>query len=59
MYQVTVVFLQELDYQEFKMFAMACIDRQTEIEQKRMRHKRKKGEGQGQGEEERGWCVVQ
>ena len=27
--------LQELDYQEFKMFAMACIDRQNEIEQKK------------------------
>lgn len=26
--------LQELDYQEFKMFAMACIDKQTEQERK-------------------------
>ena len=25
---------QELDYQEFKMFAMACIDKQSELEEK-------------------------
>ena len=27
--------LQELDYKEFRMFAMACIDRQMELEQKK------------------------
>jgi hypothetical protein len=26
---------QELDYKEFKMFAMACIDRQMEIEERK------------------------
>lgn len=26
---------QELDYQEFRMFAMACIDRQNELQRKR------------------------
>ena len=29
--------LQELDYQEFRMFAMACIDRQNEMKEKRER----------------------
>lgn len=27
--------MQELDYKEFRMFGMACIDRQMELEQKR------------------------
>ena len=27
-----LLLFQELDYSEFKMFAMACIDRQSEIE---------------------------
>ena len=26
---------EELDYKEFKMFAMACIDKQREMEEKR------------------------
>ena len=26
---------QELDYQEFRMFAMACIDRQNEMKERR------------------------
>lgn len=29
------VWLQELDYQEFRMFAMACIDKQNEMKEKR------------------------
>ncbi|XP_077992178.1 EF-hand calcium-binding domain-containing protein 9-like [Glandiceps talaboti] len=34
---------QELDYKEFKMFAMACIDKQTEIElQKRAKLEKKR-----------------
>lgn len=48
--------MQELDYQEFKMFAMACIDRQTEIEQKRMKQKKNTDD---YNEEEKGWCVFQ
>ena len=31
----TLCALQELDYQEFRMFAMACIDKQNEMEEKR------------------------
>ena len=31
-----IVCLQELDYQEFRMFAMACIDRQNEMKEKRL-----------------------
>lgn len=28
------MYVQELDYQEFRMFAMACIDRQNEMNEK-------------------------
>ena len=53
-----LLLLQELDYKEFKMFAMACIDRQMEIEQ------RKKGQSERADDEEgekegRGWCSLQ
>ena len=57
------ILLQELDYKEFKMFAMACIDRQMEIEEKKQKQSRRAG-----GEEERelegetarrGWCSIQ
>ncbi len=37
--------LQELDYKEFRMFAMACIDQQNEIEkrkQMKIREKKRK-----------------
>ena len=32
---INELLLQELDYQEFRMFAMACIDRQNEMKEKR------------------------
>ena len=33
-----LVSFQELDYSEFKMFAMACIDRQSEIQKQKGDH---------------------
>ena len=36
------------------MFAMACIDRQMEIEERKKRQSERTG-----GEEDRGWCAVQ
>ena len=50
--------LQELDYKEFKMFAMACIDRQMEIEERKKRHNERAG-GEEDTEEGRGWCAIQ
>ena len=53
--------LQELDYKEFKMFAMACIDRQMEIEQRKKKQS-KRADGEEDREEEmkgRGWCSIQ
>merc|ERR1712212_92817 len=35
---------EELDYKEFKMFAMACIDKQREMEEKRKEALQKKAE---------------
>jgi len=35
---------EELDYKEFKMFAMACIDKQREMEEKRKDALQKKAE---------------
>ena len=54
----TVVLLQELDYKEFKMFAMACIDRQMEIEQRKERQS-ERADGEEGEEEGRGWCSIQ
>lgn len=51
-YKLRVNF-QELDYQEFKMFAMACIDRQNEIEQK----KRQQG-SEGDATHPCSWCTL-
>jgi hypothetical protein len=51
-------FLQELDYKEFKMFAMACIDRQMEIEERKKRQSERTG-GEEDREEGRGWCAIQ
>ena len=53
--------LQELDYKEFKMFAMACIDRQMEIEQRKKKQSNR-ADGEEDREEEtegRGWCSIQ
>ena len=52
--------MQELDYHEFKMFAMACIDRQIEIEKR----KKTKVVPYSDVDEERakgpcGWCSLQ
>ena len=35
---------EELDYKEFKMFAMACIDKQREMEEKRRESMKQRGE---------------
>jgi hypothetical protein len=48
-----------LDYKEFKMFAMACIDRQMEIEERKKRQSERTGGGEEDREEGRGWCMVQ
>lgn len=32
---ILLFFYQELDYKEFKMFAMACIDKQKELDEKK------------------------
>ena len=49
--------MQELDYKEFKMFAMACIDHQMEIEERKKRQSERAG---GEDREEgRGWCAIQ
>ena len=51
-------YLQELDYKEFKMFAMACIDRQMEIEERKKKQSERTG-GEENREEGRGWCAIQ
>ena len=55
---IVLLLLQELDYKEFKMFAMACIDRQMEIEERKKRQSERDGgeEGRDAG---RGWCAIQ
>lgn len=34
--------MQELDYKEFRMFAMACIDKQKELRESKKRRRREK-----------------
>jgi hypothetical protein len=47
-------------YKEFKMFAMACIDRQMEIEERKNRQSERSGGGEEEDREEgRGWCTIQ
>ena len=48
--------MQELDYKEFKMFAMACIERQMEIEQRKKGQSERADGDDGTG---RGWCSIQ
>ena len=40
------------------MFAMACIDRQMEIEERKKRQSERAG-GEEDREEGRGWCAIQ
>ena len=42
------------------MFAMACIDRQMEIEERKKRQSERAGHGGEEDREEgRGWCSIQ
>ena len=40
------------------MFAMACIDRQMELEERKQRQSERTG-GKEEREEGRGWCAIQ